>query len=275
MKPFFKILLVAMVALAGVTSAEAQIRIGEDGIEFIGVEGTDSLSLDDSDEKDLQASAIMWVYKAPKRGFSIGRISLSTIPTVELGCNVLSNIDYAPYKGMDVGNFLNLHNWKSTQFTINFFHLAAYDYHNKLGFTVGFGIRSNDYRLHKDISLRREGGMVMPYDIADMSGKSAKKSKFNIASVHIPAEVMFGNPKRFAFSVGGYVDMTVNSHTKIKYYGGKKDKEHNLPVNFIQAGATMRATFRWFSVYATYQPTQLFKTGCGPKAQQWTIGIGF
>ena len=270
-----RILILLALIVVGVTSAEAQIRIGADGIEFIDVDETDSLSLDDSDEKDLQASAIMWVYKAPKRGFSIGRISLSTIPTVELGCNVLSNIDYAPYKDMDVGYFLNLHNWKSTQFTINFFHLAAHDYHNKLGFTVGFGIRSNDYRLHKDISLRHEGGMVMPYNIADMSGKSAKKSKFNIASVHIPAEVMFGNPKRFAFSVGGYVDMVMNSHTKIKYYGGKKDKVHNYPVNFIQAGATARLSFSWISIYAAYQPTQIFKSGRGPEAQQWTIGIGF
>jgi hypothetical protein len=115
----------------------------------------------------------------------------------------------------------------------------------------------------------------MPYNIADVATRSVKKSKFNIASVHIPVELIFGKPNKFAFSVGGYVDMVMNSHTKIKYKGGKKDKEHNYPVNFIQAGATARLSFRWFSIYATYQPTQIFKEGRGPRAQQWTIGIGF
>ena len=56
---------------------------------------------------------------------------------------------------------------------------------------------------------------------------------------------------------------------------GKKDKQHNYPVNFIQAGATARLSFSWFSIFATYQPTPIFKDGRGPHAQQWTIGIGF
>lgn len=275
MKPFFRIFLLATLVLVGINSAEAQIRIGVDGIEFLGVNDADSLSVDNSQKKSLQASSIMWVQTKPRRQFSIGRRALSTIPMVELGWNVLSNVGYAPYEGMDVGNFLDIRNWKSTQVTVNLLQVAAYDYRSKVGFTLGLGLRANNYRFSKDMSLRRDGGIVMPYKIADVTDRGVKKSKFNIASVHIPAEVMFGNPGRFAFSVGGYVDMVMNSHTKIKYHGGKKDKEHNLPVNFIQAGATVRATFRWFSVYATYQPTQIFKTGRGPEAQQWTIGIGF
>lgn len=274
MKRFFRILLLATLAVVGASSAEAQIRIGVDGIEFM-YDEPDSLSSNDLYKNPVQASAIMWIRTEPTRSFTIGRNSLSTIPVVELGWNVLSNVGYAPYAGKDVGNFLDIRNWKSTQFTINLFHIAAYSHHSKVGFTLGLGLCANNYHFSKDTSIRREEGIVMPYKIADVTDRGVKKSKFNIASVHIPAEVMFGNPRRFAFSVGGYVDMVMNSHTKIKYHGGKKDKEHNLPVNFIQAGASVRATFRWFSVYATYQPTQIFKTGRGPEAQQWTVGIGF
>ena len=93
--------------------------------------------------------------------------------------------------------------------------------------------------------------------------------------LHIPMEVTFGNPRRFAFSVGGYADLVMNSHTKIKYHGGHKEKVHNFPTNFIQAGATARVSFHDFSIFCSYQPTQIFKTGRGPEAQQWTIGIGF
>jgi hypothetical protein len=75
--------------------------------------------------------------------------------------------------------------------------------------------------------------------------------------------------------MGGYVDMVMNSHTKIKYKGGNKDKVHNFPVNFIQAGVTARVTMFGFSIYGQYTPTQLFKTGRGPEMSQWTIGIGF
>lgn len=263
-----RILILLALIVVGATAAQAQIRIGMDGIEFVGGNDTDSLSLDKSYEKSLNASTIMMVRRGPLR-FTIGRSALSTIPMVELGWNVLSNVGYAPYTGTDVGEFFDIRNWKSTQFTINLLHVAAYDRNHKIGFTAGLGLRANNYRLHSNTSLMREDGMVMPYKTEDV-----KKSKFNIASVHIPAEVIFGNPRRFAISVGGYVDMVMNSHTKIKYEGGKKYKEHNFPVNFIQAGATVRATFRWFSVYATYQPTQIFKTGRGPEAQQWTIGIG-
>ena len=48
----------------------------------------------------------------------------------------------------------------------------------------------------------------------------------------------------------------------------------NLPTNFIQAGVTARLKFGDFSIFATYQPTQIFKTGCGPNMQSWTIGLG-
>ena len=160
------------------------------------------------------------------------------------------------------------------QVTVNLFHMSAYSHNRNLGVTIGLGIRSNDYRLNPEISLKQENGLIMPYNIADVASRGAKKSKFNIASAHIPAEVMFGNPHGFTFSVGGYLDMVMNSHTKIKYNGGQKDKEHNFPVNFIQAGVTARCSFQWFSIYAAYQPTQIFKTGRGPEAQQWTIGIG-
>ena len=86
-------------------------------------------------------------------------------------------------------------------------------------------------------------------------------------------EITFGNPRRFAFSVGGYADLVMNSHTKIKYHGGHKEKVHNFPTNFIQAGAVARLTFHGVSLFASYQPTSIFKSSRGPELQQWTIGL--
>lgn len=274
MKTFYtKTLLLLALTLVGAGTARAQFSIGLDGIKF----DTDSTSVVKQDNNPVSASVIIWAYPKPDRRLVIGRRTLSTIPTFELGWNALSGVGYDAYANRTepVGDFFDIHNWRSTQVTLNLFHLSAYDRHNRVGVSVGLGLRANNYRFERNLSLTREDGIVVPYRISDVTDRGVKKSKMNIAAIHIPVEVMFGNPGRFAFSVGGYVDMVMNSHTKIKYRGGRKHKEHNLPVNFIQAGVTTRFTFSWFSVYASYQPTQIFKSGRGPEAQQWTIGIGF
>jgi hypothetical protein len=250
-----------------ITPAQAQFQIGSDGLKF-----------DMTDNKQpVQASSIVMVKKSKKKTeLRIGRGNISTIPAFEIGWNVISSPNYGLYAGSDVGDFFNINEWKSTQFTVNLFQASAANHSRTLGISAGLGIRANNYRFASNQSIERTTGIVMPYEIGrSEKGRLPKKSKFNVASVHIPVEVFFGNPYKFAFSMGGYVDMVMNSHTKIKYYGGKKDKVHNYPVNFIQAGATARLSFSWISIYAAYQPTQIFKSGRGPEAQQWTIGIGF
>ena len=269
---FFKLVLALTLLVVGADVARAQFSLGVNGIEFLGAAASVAITQPTS----VHTSALVMVRTKPKTQFGIGRSAITTIPSVEVGWNVLSNVSYgAPYAEAGVGDFLDINNWKSMQVTVNLFHLSAYSHSHKVGATIGLGVRANNYRFASDLSLSRAGGVVMPYNPSEMATRSVKKSKFNIASVHIPVEVMFGRPNKFAFSVGGYVDMVMNSHTKIKYQGGRKEKEHNYPVNFIQAGVTARLTFSWFSIFATYQPTQIFKDNRGPRAQQWTIGIGF
>ena len=180
-------------------------------------------------------------------------------------------MNYAPYAGLNTGDFLDLHNWKSTHVTLNLCSASACN--TAIGISTAIGLRFNNYRLDESITLAK-GDLIMPVPTEGMHHRSAKKSKFTTAALHIPVELQFGNPRRFAFSVGGYVDMMINNHTKIKYHGGHKDKTWNYPTNFLQAGARARLTFHNFSIFCAYQPTQLFKTGRGPEVQQWTIGIG-
>lgn len=270
MKRFFTFCAIATAAIfLNLNPAQAQLRIGANGIEFD----------DDYDSKQTVSARPIMSFQHSKEDrtatFRIGKCAKSSIPSYELGWNVLSNVGYAPYEGTPYGEFFDINNWKSTQFTINLFGWRAYSHSAKVGLSMGIGIRANNYRLDSSMTLAKQNGVIVPQAITDLSTRGVKKSKFNIASVHIPMEVVFGNTSRFAFSMGGYVDMVMNSHTKIKYRGGSKDKVHNFPTNFIQAGAVARFTFHGVSVFCAYQPTQLFKTGRGPEAQQWTIGIGF
>ena len=259
----FTLALVAITCL-GVSEAQAQaFTIDATGIKFN--ENYDT-------ESTVSVSPIVRVKKKKNStALYLGKSARSTIPAFEIGWNVLSNVNYAPYAGLDTGDFLDLHNWKSTQVTLNLCSASACN--TAIGISTAIGLRFNNYRLDESLTLAK-GDLIMPIPTEGMHHRAAKKSKFTTAALHIPVELQFGNPRRFAFSVGGYVDMMINNHTKIKYYGGHKDKTWNYPANFLQAGARARLTFHNFSIFCAYQPTQLFKTGRGPEAQQWTIGIG-
>lgn len=256
----------ALVAITCLSYSEAQAQaftIDATGIKFN--ENYDT-------ESTVSVSPIVRVKKKKNStALYLGKSARSTIPAFEIGWNVLSNVNYAPYAGLNTGDFLDLHNWKSTHVTLNLCSASACN--TAIGISTALGLKFNNYRLDESITLAK-GDLIMPVPTEGMHHRSAKKSKFTTAALHIPVELQFGNPRRFAFSVGGYVDMMINNHTKIKYYGGHKDKTWNYPANFLQAGARARLTFHNFSIFCAYQPTQLFKTGRGPEAQQWTIGIG-
>ncbi len=263
MKRIITILFAAVAAAAaGGTQAVAQtMKLNSQGFSF-------GEPASDSDRNTLEANAII-TYK--NRGLCIGRNVKSSIPMLELGWNVPTAMNYGAYDGTEYGEFFDVREWKSTQFTLNLLQASAFTRSRNFGLSVALGIRANNYRLRNSVSLTEDNGLTVPF----VPDREVKKSKFTTAAIHIPAELSFGNPYKFAVAVGGFVDMTINSHTKLKYKGGSKDKEHNFPVNFIQAGVSVRMSFRNFSVFGNYTPMQLFKAGRGPEMRVWTIGIGW
>ena len=104
-KIFLKTLFVALLLTVGVnTSVQAQLRIGLNGVEFGPKEQSEERL-----KQPVQFSSVVMVQTKPKRALGIGRSSLSTIPMVEVGWNVLSNVGYgAPYEGQ--GDFLDINN---------------------------------------------------------------------------------------------------------------------------------------------------------------------
>ncbi len=263
MKKFFILTLLLFTAalIFGIDKAAAQsMRLGIDGIEFTSV---------DEQKSPVAVGLPVWYSSS---SFVIGRNISTTIPTFELGWNMLSPVDYGIYDGMGYGQFLDLHNRKSTQVTVNILNFSAFNRRRNFGISAAIGIRANNFRLDKSLTLADAGPMITPSTIG--GELQVKKSKFTVAAIHIPVEISFGRWDKFSISAGGFADIVMNSHTKIKYKGGSKDKEHNFPVNFIQAGATLRLSFRTISLYCNYTPTSIFKSGCGPRTQMWTIGLG-
>ena len=273
MKRFLIFALAAIASALAASEAQAQtFTLGASGIKF------NDNDLSTEKVEPVGVSPIIHIDKTKNNSMTIkvGRDIRTTIPMFELGWNIPTNVWYTNYLGMDVGEFFELRNIKSVQTTLNIVGGAAYSRRCRMGIAASLGFRWNNYRFDNSaMTLAKGDRLIMPSPIVDYKGNSPKKSKFTTAAFHIPAEVIFGNPSRFAFSMGGYVDININNHTKIKYNGGHKEKEWNFPVEPIQVGAVARLRFKAFSIYGAYQPTQLFKTGRGPEMSQWTIGIGF
>ena len=105
-----RILILLALIVVGATSAQAQIRIGLNGIELYS-EPQDSLSVSKSKAKSSSSSYSSSYYNTKKSKVkyysALLNSNLSSIPMVECGWNVLQGVDYAPYAGMEVGEFFD------------------------------------------------------------------------------------------------------------------------------------------------------------------------
>lgn len=254
-----KILVFCLMAagVLGFTSADAQtLKLGVEGLTF----------KDTTYHDALYAHSVISVKKNmngnKNTGIVIGGSRRSSIRPFELGWNM---VDLAI-----PGDFFDINSWKSTQVTINPFNLSATNRKGTFGLSMALGIRANNYSFNDAVSMDKVGGMAHPINLEG----NVKKSKFTTAALHIPMEITVGKPYKLAFSVGGFADLNFNSHTKIKYEGGNKEKLRRFPVNFIQAGFTARISCRYLSLYCNWYPGGVFKEGRGPEMQVWSVGIG-
>ena len=258
----FKGIAVFCFIVAGVlcsAQANAQmLKLGVEGLTF----NEDSVKSKDI----LYAHSLVTVKKnlngKGNTGLVIGGSRRSSIRPFELGWNMI--------KSNPVDFFDDINSWKSVQVTVNPFNLSATNRNGTFGLSMALGIRANNYSFYDAITMEKVTGSVNP---VILSG-DIKKSKFTTAAIHIPMEITFGKPYKLAFSVGGFADLVFNSHTKVKYANGHKDKVHRFPVNFLQAGFTARISCRYLSLYCNWNPVGVFKSGCGPDVQVWSVGIG-
>lgn len=255
MKKFVGLLLLVAGIFGTAFNADAQgLKLGIQGITF----EPDTVVK----ESVNFHSAISVKKKEKSTALYIGGSKRSSIRLFEYGWNMLDK--EVP------GDWFEINNWKSQQVTINPFNVSITNAKGNVGLSMALGLRANNYRFESAYTMEEVGGMVNPVPI---EGR-IKKTKFTTAAIHIPAEFTIGKPSRFAVSMGGFADVVFNSHTKIKYRGGSKDKARDFPVNFLQYGFSARVSCKYVSIYCNWYPGGIFKNGRGPKMDVWSIGIG-
>lgn len=122
-----------------------------------------------------------------------------------------------------------------------------------------------------------------------------KKSKLTASFINFTAVPMiaFGSPKRrnrnfnnwdqinfgqpdagFRIGVGGYAGYRLGSHAKVKYKGGKKDKDRdNFNLTNLRYGVRLQMGFRGTDLFFNYDLNELFAEDKGPKLNAFSFGI--
>lgn len=224
----------------------------------------------DKDAFDISIGNYMVSFgkKQPPPQKNRARKRLTFLSYIDFGFNGFTDPNYSKYPDGTI-DFLDLKNGRSISVGIGLFGMSLpVDRKGKLRFNPCIGIEWNDYVFSNNITLKREGGMIVPHELE----KKYKKSKLNTFSFTIPLDMKYRFSKRMFVSLGPYVNMTVGDHTKVKK--PKHKEREGYYVNFIQPGIKARFGFRSIYVFGSYGFVQMFQSGKGPKTHPYTIGFG-
>jgi hypothetical protein len=155
-------------------------------------------------------------------------------------------------------------------------------------FSAAFGLgvgTSNMYFKNYTINIKSTAAKL-PFTSLD-SADRFKKFKLSTAYLEIPVEVRYvNNPaktnKSFKFAIGVKVGTLLNVHTKGKTLQNKSggtinaytEKETNKRFfNSTRVAGTARIGYGNFSLFGSYQFTNLLKDGVGPELKPFQIGL--
>ncbi|MBW6533404.1 MAG: outer membrane beta-barrel protein [Mariniphaga sp.] len=197
---------------------------------------------------------------------------------VDFGFNLFLNPNYTGYDF----DFMENDVFRSNSTYINLIQqsIALQRNRNTIGLVTGIGLHLESYRLGRNVTLQRlENDKIEPR-ILDFDQN--QKSKLSLISLYVPLLAEFQVPlnhyqNRIHFSGGVYGSLRLSSHTKIKYRADRKKEKLKTPDHFslpdFKYGLMVRAGYRWFNVFATYEPGSIFEEDKGPDLTPVTFGV--
>lgn len=196
----------------------------------------------------------------------------------DFGFNTFINENYAGYETAFLENDI----FRSNSAYINLIqkNFGLQQNRNTLGLVTGIGFHLQSYRLDNNTTIRRlEDGIIEPdYLYFDHN----QKSKLSVVSLIVPLLAEFQIPvnhynNRIYISGGMYGGIRLSSHTKIKYRSEGRKEKLKTPGHYslqdFKYGVMVRAGYRWFNIFATYEVAPFFKEGKGPELNALTFGL--
>lgn len=196
---------------------------------------------------------------------------------VDFGFNMFVDEDYSGYDSEFMENDVLRSNSAYINVLQHSFGLQKHK--NSFGLVTGLGVQFQSYRLNDSTTIYRDANDVIQpeYVIYD----DVQKSKFANVLLNVPLLVEFQIPvnhfdNRFFVSAGVMGSVRLNSHTKIKYRADQKEKlktVDHFSMPWFRYSLMVRAGYRWFKVFASYDLVPLFEEGKGPELTPFTVGV--
>lgn len=260
----------ANVAAQTVTTTEQTISVVDnDGKSIVNIEQKEQAN---AMEIRVGGVNISFDARVEERNKQKRRFSTPMFGNLEVGMNLLNNVDYSIYdkSTMDqYGEFMDLNTARSLQFNILLTDASVRLCRSgRASIGAAIYLCFNDYTFDNNITLVKQNGIVMPQSI----DQSYKKSKLNTFSVQIPVVAKVNLTHKIFVAGGVYGGALLGSHTKIKFPKEKIRRPYMTP---FYAGLTARAGWDEVYAYGNWSLTELFQKDKGPAVTPITFGLGF
>ena len=257
---------------------EEQIIAFEDGIEDIEDEIDELIDeLDDLADKITDNLDKDFNFKRKKRKFR-GHWS-----GLDFGINNFTNSNYELALPAG-GEFMDIHETKSYNFSINFLQFSIPLWSRYMGFVTGMGVEWNNFALKQNIDLFEDPSNNGYINFTEIDPEVTKYTKNILRAVYLNVPLIYEfqipvtkKDRRINVGLGVIGGMKIDSRFKKVYEidGNKqklklKDDYHISPFRY---SATVRIGFRALQLYANYSLVPLFEKDKGPELYPVSVGV--
>lgn len=143
----------------------------------------------------------------------------------------------------------------------------------KLRFITGPEVAWNNFMLEGRNTLTEQNNQL----VIEQADKDLRKSKLVTTQLNLPVLLNVAFKSGFSVSAGAYAGLRLDSYTKVKPVGGSSVRTHgSYNLNPIRWGLTTELGYKGHGkLFGRYEPNSPFRTGQGPDASVWTVGVKF
>lgn len=156
-----------------------------------------------------------------------------------------------------------------------------YDFQIKkspISFAPGLGVSC--FNIYNNSQLTDTGGVAVFTPLTNYS--NYKVNKVSLTYIDIPLELRWRSKpdkldNRWKMAIGFKAGIRVDAHTKQVTKSPKESVKHRFypDFNLFHCGPTFRFGYGSFNITGYYGVLNVFKTGKGPQANEFSIGISF
>ena len=153
---------------------------------------------------------------------------------------------------------------------------------SRVSFAIGAGISwVNIYSNSKLVDSTGSGASFHPYPVANYHD-SIKINKVTTTWIDVPLELRIRTNRDkldqlWKFNVGFKFGIRVDAYTKVVFNNPHLNiKEKPYPdFELFRMGPTLRIGYSSFNIVGYYGLLNVFKSGRGPQANEWSLGVSF